>query len=119
MQGLAPYWFELDLTAYLGEGGNTALRVEAEYELMLGQRLVLQPRTELMFYGRDDPANGLGSGLSDLALGLRLRYAFSRQFAPYVGLEWSGKFGDSATFLRAAGIGDSDTRIMAGLRMWF
>ena len=90
IQGLAPYWFELDLTAYLGEGGRTALSLEAEYELLLTQRLILQPRAELTAYGKDDAVNGLGSGLSDVALGLRLRYEFSRQFAPYVGIEWNG-----------------------------
>ena len=82
LQGLAPYWFELDVTAYVGDNGLTALAAEAEYELLLTQRLILQPRAELNLYGKDDPENGLGSGLSDLALGVRLRFEFSRHFAP-------------------------------------
>lgn len=119
LQGLAPYWFELDATAYLGESGRTALSVEAEYELLLTQRLVLQPRVELNFYGKDDPENGLGEGLSDAAAGLRLRYEISRQFAPYVGVEWTGTFGDTADFARAAGKATRDTRVVAGIRFWF
>lgn len=119
IQGLAPYWFELDITAYLGESGRTALSAEAEYELLLTQRLVLQPRAEVNLYGKDDPANGLGSGFSDAALGLRLRYEFSRQFAPYIGIEWTRKFGDTADFAQAAGESDEDTRLVAGLRFWF
>ena len=119
LQGLAPYWFELDVTAYVGDNGRTALAAEAEYELLLTQRLILQPRAELNLYGKDDPDNGLGSGLSDLALGVRLRYEFSRQFAPYIGVEWTSTYGDTADYRRAAGDDRSDTQIVAGLRFWF
>ena len=119
MQGLAPYWFELDVTAYVGDDGRTALSAEAEYELLLTQRLILQPRAELNLYGKDDPDNSLGAGLSDLALGLRLRYEFSRQFAPYIGVEWTDTYGDTADYRRAAGEDTSDTQFVAGLRFWF
>lgn len=119
LQGLAPYWFELDIAAHVGDNGRTALAAAAEYELLLTQRLILQPRIELNLYGKDDPDNGLGSGLSDLALGARLRYEFSRQFAPYVGVEWTDTYGDTADYRRVAGEDRSDTRIVAGLRFWF
>jgi copper resistance protein B len=119
LQGLAPYWFELDATAYFGDSGRTALEIEAEYELFLTQRLILQPRAELNLYGKDDPANRIGSGLSDLTLGLRLRYEFSRQFAPYIGVEWSDTYGDTADYFRAAGEDVTDTQFVAGLRFWF
>jgi copper resistance protein B len=119
VQGLAPYWFELDVTAYVGDDGRTALSAEAEYELLLTQRLILQPRAELTLYGKDDAENGLGSGLSDLAVGLRLRYEFSRQFAPYIGVEWTDTYGDTADYRRAAGEDTSDTQFVAGLRFWF
>lgn len=119
IQGLAPYWFELDITGYLGESGRTALSLEAEYELLLTQKWILQPRAEANFYGKDDDDNGLASGLTGGELGLRLRYEFTRQFAPYVGVEMSHKFGDTADLARAAGNDDSETRYVAGLRFWF
>ncbi|WP_241505985.1 copper resistance protein B [Parahaliea mediterranea] len=119
LQGLAPYWFELDMTAYLGESGRTALTLEAEYELLLTQRLILQPRAELTLYGKDDVDNDLGSGISDSALGLRLRYEFSRQFAPYVGIEWTNKYGNTADFARAANTPVRDTLYVVGVRLWF
>mgnify|MGYP003638567378 FL=1 len=119
MQGLAPYWFELDVTAYVGDDGRTALSAEAEYELLLTQRLILQPRAELNLYGKDDLDNRLGSGLSDLAVGLRLRYEFSRQFSPYIGVEWTDTYGDTADYRRAAGEDTSGTQFVAGLRFWF
>lgn len=119
VQGLAPYWFELDATAYLGDGGRSALTFEAEYELLFTQRLVLQPRGELTFYGKDDPVNRQGSGFSSANLGLRLRYEFSRQFAPYLGVEWTGSFGKTADFVRAESAPVRDTRLVAGLRFWF
>jgi Uncharacterized protein involved in copper resistance len=119
IQGLAPYWFDVDATAYVGGAGRTALRLSGEYELLLTQRLILQPRMEVNLYGRRDEARGLGSGLADATTGLRLRYEFSRQFAPYVGVEWAGKFGQTADFARAEGQRTRQTRYVAGVRLWF
>jgi len=119
IEGLAPYWFEVDAAAYLGDDGRTGLRLSVEYELLLTQRLVLQPRLEAAVYGKGDPANGIGKGLSSVTAGLRLRYEFSRQFAPYVGVEWAGRFGDTAHLARVAGETTNETRVMAGVRFWF
>ena len=119
IQGLAPYWFEVDATAYVGNSGRIALSLEAEYELLLTQKLILQPRMEINAYGRRDPARDIGSGLSDAAVGLRLRYEITRQFAPYVGVEWASKFGESADLARAGGEKRSETRWVGGVRFWF
>jgi len=119
VQGLAPYWFEMDITGYIGEHGRTALSVEAEYELLLTQKLVLQPRVEASFYGKRDAERETGSGLSDLTAGVRLRYEIRREFAPYIGVERSGTFGGTADFLRADGKPAYETRVVAGLRFWF
>lgn len=119
LQGLAPYWFELDMTAYLGKSGRTAFSLGAEYDLLFSQQLILQPSAELNFYGQDDIENGLGSGLTDTAFGLRLRYEITRQFAPYVGVEWASKVGQTADIARAAGESANDTRYVAGIKFWF
>jgi copper resistance protein B len=119
VQGLAPYWFEVDATAYVGEQGYSALRLAAEYELLLTQKLILQPRIEANFYGKRDAERELGAGLSDLAAGVRLRYEIRREFAPYVGVERSDKFGGTADHARAAGEDAQVTRFVAGLRFWF
>jgi len=119
VQGLAPYKFELSATAYVGESGATAATVEAEYELLLTNRLILQPRVEVEAFGKDDAARGLGSGLSTMEAGLRLRYEFTRQFAPYVGLAWERAYGGTADHRRVEGEAIEDTRFVAGLRLWF
>lgn len=119
VQGLAPYWFEIDAAAYVGENGRTALRLSAEYELLLTQKLILQPRVEANFYGKSDAARERGSGLSDAVAGVRLRYEIRREFAPYVGIERSSKYGGTADFARAEGQRTSETRVVAGLRFWF
>lgn len=119
LQGLAPYWFEIDATAYWGTAGRSALRLAADYELLLTQRLVLQPRAEFNLYGKRDVARGIGSGLSDGVIGLRLRYEFSRQIAPYIGIERAVKFGATADMARDAGETTGETRWVAGLRLWF
>lgn len=119
IQGLAPYWFEVDATAYVGEQGHTAVRLAAEYELLLTQKLILQPRIEANFYGKRDAERELGSGLSDLVAGVRLRYEIRREIAPYVGVERSDKFAGTADFARADGHDTQETRVVAGLRFWF
>lgn len=119
VQGLAPYWFEVEATVYAGEEGRTAARFSGEYELFITQRLILQPKIEFDLYGKDDPSNGLGSGLADSELGLRLRYELRREFAPYVGLVWTRLFGETADFARAEGRDADDLQFVAGLRVWF
>ncbi len=118
-QGLAPYFFEIDSALFIGDSGRTALRLEAEYELLFTQRLILTPDIEVNFYGKDDPEIGVGSGLSELEAGLRLRYEIRREFAPYIGVNWTKLFGTTADFASAAGQGSSDLQLTIGLRAWF
>jgi len=118
-EGLSPYYFEVDAAAFIGEDGRTALRLEGEYEILFTQKLILTPEVEINFYGKNDPETGVGSGLSDMQLGLRLRYEIRREFAPYIGINWIKKFGNTADFARAEGEDTSDTRIVAGVRAWF
>jgi copper resistance protein B len=119
VQGLAPYWFEIETLAYVGEEGRTAASFSAEYEMFVTQRLILQPELELQLYGKDDPANGIGSGLSEAELGLRLRYEIRREFAPYVGVLWSRSFGETADLARQRGKDSHDVQFVAGVRAWF
>ena len=119
VQGLAPYRFETDLALFVSEDGDLSARAQLEYELLLTQRLILQPRVEINAAAQQVKSWGVGSGLNDLQLGLRLRYEIRRQFAPYVGVEWVKKFGDSADFARADGQDTGNLALLAGLRMWF
>ena len=119
VQGLAPYWFEVEATAYAGTEGRSAARLRAHYDLLLTQRLILQPEIEGNAYGRADPERGIGHGLSDARVGLRLRYEIRREIAPYLGLVQTQRFGDSAELARQAGEPARDTQVVAGLRLWF
>ncbi len=119
VQGLAPQMFEVQATAYIGEGGRTRASAEVEYELLLTNRLVLQPVVEASWHGDADAARGIGAGLSMMEAGLRLRYEVTRRFAPYIGVVHERAFGDTADLRRAAGGDDRDTRVVAGIRAWF
>jgi copper resistance protein B len=119
VKGLAPYWFEVDATAYVGPSGRTALGLKAKYDILLTQKLYLQPSVEVNFYGKDDKHWGIGSGLSDGTAGLRLKYEVTRQFVPYVGVEWSSKFGKTADYARDEGDSKKETRFVAGLSFRF
>ena len=119
LQGLAPYWFEVEATAYVGPSGRTAARLRAHYELLFTQRLVLQPEFEMNVHGRSDPARRIGSGLTDAKLGLRLRYEIRREFAPYIGVVWTRRFGATADFARADHHAAHDRQWVAGVRIWF
>lgn len=119
VQGLAPYKFEVSATAYLGESGQVAASIEAEYELLLTNRLILQPLVEASFSAKDEPEYGNGSGLNKVEAGLRLRYEINRRFAPYVGVVHERLFGGTADYHREAGEDSRDTRVVAGVRVWF
>lgn len=119
IQGLAPLFFDLEATAYVSDQGHFAGRVQASYDLLIIQRLILQPEIELNLYSKADPARLVGAGLSDIDTGLRLRYEFSRKFAPYLGVAYEGKFGQTAGFARNAGEGTGAARFVFGVRTWF
>jgi len=118
IQGLAPYWFEIDATAYVGAAGRTHLRLEVEYQLLLTNRLILQPLVEAEVYGKADPEHGAGAGLTTAEAGLRLRYEFRRRVAPYVGVVWHRKFFGTADLARASGDPTAGARLAVGLRLW-
>jgi len=118
-KGLAPYFFDIDTAAFIGESGRVALRIEAEYELLITQRLILTPDIEINLYGQNDPDVGIGAGLSDLEVGLRLRYEIRREFAPYIGVNWTRLFGNTADFANIAGRDTSEAQLVIGLRAWF
>ena len=119
VQGLAPYGAHLALTAYVGEAGRAAARVEASYDLLVTQRLILQPEAEVDLYSQADPARRIGQGLSDLDAGLRLRYEITRKFAPYIGFSERAVFGRTARLAHAAAERSQDARLAVGLRAWF
>ncbi|MCW0399517.1 hypothetical protein NB688_002399 [Xanthomonas sacchari] len=119
VQGMAPYKFEVSAMLYVGEGGHANLYLEGEYDVLLTNRLILQPRLEAELAARDDPAHRTGSGLASVEGGLRLRYEVTRRFAPYVGVEHVRSFGDTADLRRADGEAARETRWVAGLRFWF
>ena len=119
VQGLAPYWFEVEASAYIELSGRTHVRFETEYDLLITNRLVLQPLMEFEVYGRADRERLIGTGLSTGELGLRLRYEFRRELAPYVGVVWTRKFFGTADQARAAGQDVAGKRLAVGLRTWF
>ena len=119
VEGLAPYWFETQATFYVGEQGRTALRVEGSYDMRFTQKLILTPKLELNLYGKDDPQRGISSGLSEVEAGLRLRYEISRKFAPYIGVDWTRRFGDMQSEPGAPPVHANETTWVAGVRLWF
>ena len=119
VQGLAPYWFEVDAAAFLSNKGELTARAEVEYDQRITQKLILQPRAEVNLSAEDIPELGIGSGLSTLQVGARLRYEIHREFAPYVGVDWTRSFGDTRDFAEARGRSAEDTRVVVGIRAWF
>lgn len=114
IQGLAPYFFETRAVLLVGEEGEVGIGFEAEYEALLTQKLILSPSIEFSAYSKDIPEMGLGEGLSNLTLGLRLRYEFVREFAPYIGVEWSKNYGNTDDYHSL-----NETYATAGVRFWF
>jgi copper resistance protein B len=119
IQGLAPHWFEVQAAAFVSHKGEVSARVELEYDLLVTQRLIAQPRLETELAVQSVPELRVGSGVSSAALGLRLRYEIRREIAPYVGVEWSGRFGETADFARADGDPVRSFGVAFGVRLWY
>jgi copper resistance protein B len=119
LQGLVPYLFEVDAAAFVSDDGDVSARFEAEYDLLITQRLVLRPRAEVELALQEVPELGIGSGISKVEAGLRLRYEFAREFAPYAGLQWERALGDTADFSRAEGRSTNELLVVAGVNFWF
>ncbi len=119
VQGLAPYMWHVDAAAFLSDRGDLTARVEGEYDWKLTQRLILQPRAELELSAQDIPERAIGAGLTKLETGVRLRYEFAREFAPYVGVGYEAKLGETADIARLAGEDTDGIALLLGLRAWF
>jgi len=119
IEGLAPGFFDVEATFYVRDASYFAGRVQSSYDLLLTNRLIAQPWMELNFASKTDAARALGTGLTEVDTGLRLRYEFSRKFAPYLGVEYDGKCGDTATFARQRGDIVNDVRFVFGIRVWY
>jgi copper resistance protein B len=119
IQGLAPYFFDLELTGFVSGQGHLAAKFEAFYDLLITNRLILQPQIEVDLYSKADPARLTGAGFSSVDTGLRLRYEFNRKFAPYIGVVYEGKFGQTASFAKRTGDSAGDFRFAFGVRVWF
>ena len=119
IEGLAPYWFELEATGYLAEDGRLSARLKGSYDLLLTNRLILSPEAETNLFSRADPRRGLGAGMANIELSMRLRYEISRKFAPYIGFDWDRAVGGTAAIRRAEATGEpvSNGQFVAGLRM--
>ncbi len=119
VQGLAPYFFEIDAAAFVSNKGDVSGRFEAEYDILLTQQVVLQPTFEMNAAVQDDEERGIGSGINDVELGLRLRYEIIREFAPYIGVNWERDLGRTADLTRAEGEDVDTFAVVAGVRFWF
>jgi copper resistance protein B len=119
VEGLLPYWFDVQAAVFLSTRGELLGRMEGTYDLRFTQRLILQPRVELNFAAQDTPETRIGAGLSNAELGLRLRYEIRRNFAPYIGVSYDRKVGRTADFARLKGEGAGDASLVAGIRAWF
>lgn len=119
VEGLAPYWLHLTGQLFLSDKGDVRARFEGSYDERITQKLILQPRFELNLSAQDMPAIGIGSGLTSFELGARLRYELRKEFAPYIGVEWSGQTGDTARYMRLSGDKPNAVIVVAGIRFWF
>ncbi len=118
-EGVAPYWFETTGALFVSNEGEVSARLEGSYDARLTQRVILQPRAEINLSARDIPELEVGAGVTDVELGLRLRYDVTRNFGPYVGVAYETKLGDTADYASAAGDDESETRFVLGVRARF
>lgn len=119
LEGLAPYWFEVEPALFVSEKGKISARITASYDQLITQRWVIQPRVDLNAGFQDDTKRSIAAGLNDVEFGVRLRYDIKRQFSPYVGVTWRRALGGTAGLVRRSGEDISTTSFVVGVRAWF
>lgn len=119
LQGLSPYWFEIESSLYIDQNANISGRFVASYDLLFSQRLIFQPRFEINASASDLPTLGIGQGINDVQFDLRLRYEFKREIAPYIGITWQKKYGDTAKYFQLEGNSAENVEVVLGVRIWF
>lgn len=120
IQGLAPQWIEVDADLFISEKGDVSARLDADYELLITNRIILTPTAEINIAFSADEDIGIGSGLTDIELGLRLSYdLIERDVAPYIGMHYEKKFGKTADFAEAEGEDSDELFFVAGVRLLF
>lgn len=118
LEGLAPYWFELEPAVFVSQDGDVSASLTGSYELYVTQRWLLQPRMDVAVAAQEVEAWGTGSGLSGVGFGLRLRYEIRREFAPYVGFQWDRLAGGTAKLARRGGEQAGRLSLVVGVRAW-
>ena len=119
LQGLAPYQFNIEPSLFISDAGQVSARLTVSFDLLLTQRVVLQPRFESSAATQSDRKTGMGSGLNQTELGLRLRYEIRREVAPYIGVSWSRQYGQTASMTRAEGDGTDSVSLVTGVQLWW
>ena len=116
--GEAPLRFEFSPTLYVSTDGDVSARVDASYQLLFTQRLVLEPSLDINVAFSSVPEFGTGKGLNETVLATRLRYEITRKFGPYAGLAWARSAGESARLARAHGRDPNALHVLFGFRVW-
>lgn len=119
VQGLAPYYFDLEPTLFVSQDGEVSGRFTGTYDVFLTQRLILQPRLEGLAAVQDQEAFGMGSGVNGVEAGLRLRYEIRREFGPYVGVNFGKRFAGTADLARRDGERTQEWSVVTGVRLWY
>lgn len=119
VQGLAPYRFETEATAFISEAGDLSARLHQSFDLHVTQRLIAEPYVEVNAYAQDIPEQNVGAGVGDAELGVQVRYEITRKFAPYIDFTWERALGETASIARANGEDIETSALHAGIRFWF
>ncbi len=118
IEGLRPYRYEIEALAFVDPKGNVSGRFTTSRDYLVTQRLILQPRFETNLAVQKVERFKTGRGLNNIELGLRLRYAIRREFAPYIGVSYERSFFGTADLVRQDGGSAGQIRFVMGVRMW-
>lgn len=119
VQGLAPYQFETDAAAFLSDRGDLSVRLEQSLDLLLTQRLIIEPEIELEAFASDAPEREVGAGISEVEATLRVRYEITRKFVPYAEVAYQRLLGKTSLMAQRRGESPDEATLRAGLRLWF
>ena len=118
IHGLAQQWIEVDADLFVSD--DPSIRLEAEYEGLITQRITFTPSIEVEIPLTDDASRDFGDFAPIFEIGARLSYdLIDRAVSPYIGVHYEFATGESGRRAQAGGGKKDEFFFVAGARMIF
>ncbi len=119
LHGMAPYFFETDAYLYIGQDRQVSFNLETERDLLLTQKLIIQPYLDINVVLSDDSNYAKKTGLNSVQVGLETRYEINKKVMPFIDVAYGYNKGIQETAWQKSSSSENEWFYGAGIRFKF